>query len=98
MGQSQKVVVDDNTLIFNLFGQLKYGRGKRQLSYDAMFEALEELAQVVRDDMLDTADIYLPYLIGSDNAGGHWGVVSSMIRATLGTLPNNVYIVKLTGK
>ena len=64
-------------MVFNLYGQFKFGREKRQTDYDALRSALRMMA-VKLTDHKHTAKIGLSKL-GCNNAGGDWSIVSSII-------------------
>lgn len=63
------------SMVVNLYGQLKYGRGKRQLNYAALQNALSQWAY---DHCQDYIVIGIPYKIGCDRAGGDWEIVSEI--------------------
>lgn len=93
LGKVQSVQVSKNTHIFNIFGQQYYGSEKRYLSYDALDEALEQVANMIGDGS-NQIDIYMPYLLGCDRAGGSINIVSAILEERLGKLQNNIYAVK----
>lgn len=93
LGTVLPVQVDTNTHIFNLFGQLYYGHDKRYLSYDAICTALEQTAIMIGDSS-PNIEIYMPYLMGCDSAGGDWNIMNAIIENTIGKLNNKIHIVK----
>lgn len=76
LGTCQVVQTYDQS-VANLFGQNRYGRGKRQTDYKALRKSLEEL----RDNYPDQI-IGLPYGIGCGLAGGKWEIVKQLIEIT----------------
>lgn len=64
-------------MVFNLYGQFKFGFGKTQTDYVALRSALNSMAEKLVDHK-HTAKIGLSKL-GCGLAGGDWAVVSSMI-------------------
>lgn len=93
LGKVQSVQVEKNTHIFNIFGQQFYGSDKRYLSYDALTEGLEQVANMIGDGS-DKIDIYMPHILGCDRAGGNMNIVTAILEETLGQLSNNIYAVK----
>lgn len=72
--------------VANVFGQLSYAGSGVHTSYDALTKALTKL------NFINTRKlkIYVPYLLGSDLAGGHWPTVKSIIEETI---PNATIVV-----
>lgn len=69
--------------VFNLYGQLRYGRGK-QIDYGAYSSALSYMIQEIEELHPLTEDnhkkplVGFPYKIGSDRAGGDWEVIKEI--------------------
>lgn len=84
LGTFTKAIVENGELtVYNLYGQFGYGKrkqGLRDLKYDAIFEALDKMA----DDVVACGGktVGLP-LIGCGLAGGKWSIVEAMIEETL---------------
>ncbi|GED72872.1 Appr-1-p processing protein [Brevibacillus reuszeri] len=77
LGICQLVECAEGKTVANLFGQLKYGRGKEQYTdYAALEKALNELKNRARKA---NSSIALPFNIGCGLANGSWDVVSKMI-------------------
>jgi len=77
LGVCQLVESAKGKTIANLFGQLKYGRGKEQYTdYAALEGALIDLKNSA---MKTNSSIALPFNIGCGLANGSWDVVSKMI-------------------
>ncbi|MFP3389481.1 macro domain-containing protein [Brevibacillus sp. SIMBA_040] len=77
LGMCQLVECTNGKTVANLFGQLKYGRGKEQYTdYSALESALLELKNRA---MNINSSIALPFNIGCGLANGSWDVVSKMI-------------------
>jgi hypothetical protein len=93
LGMLQVVTVDENLAVCNLFGQLNFGREKRQLDYDALYRGLEYQANHAKQN--PNLEFYYPFKMGCDRAGGNLSIVESMINALFESLTNKVYIVVL---
>ena len=77
LGVCQLVESAKGKTVANLFGQLKYGRGKEQYTdYAALEGALIDLKNRA---MKTNSSIALPFNIGCGLANGSWDVVSKMI-------------------
>jgi O-acetyl-ADP-ribose deacetylase (regulator of RNase III) len=68
---------DGDKAIANLHAQDDYGRGRRQLDYEAFYKCLEEVKGMMLHKKYKT--VGFPYLIGSDRAGGDFRIVLAMI-------------------
>ena len=96
LGTFTKAIVEDGELtVYNLYGQYGYSKrdsGIRDLDYDAIFDALDAMA----DDVIACGGktVGLP-LIGCGLAGGKWSVVEAMIEETLVAKGLEVFIYKL---
>ncbi len=76
LGVAHKVQINDNLIIYNVFGQFMYGYDKKQYtSYDALKKAFEQIANEVPTDI----NISLPYNIGCCRGGGDWNIVVDLI-------------------
>ncbi|WP_312117643.1 macro domain-containing protein [Brevibacillus reuszeri] len=77
LGICQLIECAEGKTVANLFGQLKYGRGKEQYTdYAALEKALNELKNRATKT---NSSIALPFNIGCGLANGSWDVVSKMI-------------------
>ncbi len=68
--------------VYNMAAQLNYGRYGRHLNYGAFADCLHGVAREI--DSLDEVNrgmvnVYVPYKIGCDRAGGDWEVVKEML-------------------
>jgi len=80
LGTFSKATVDDNKLVYNLYGQFKADASSRQLDYQAFEDALKAMRQDLIDlGIYKTCKLGLPYKIGCGLAGGDWTVVSEII-------------------
>jgi O-acetyl-ADP-ribose deacetylase (regulator of RNase III) len=66
LGRIQLVQVADGLMVYNLFGQLNYGRGL-ETNYKMVECALADLA-----NQRSKMPVYFPYKIGCGLAGGDW--------------------------
>jgi O-acetyl-ADP-ribose deacetylase (regulator of RNase III) len=77
----------EDSFIFNLYGQVNYGREKRQLHYGLFAQALSDMRK-----MLVAGDtVGFPYLMGCDRAGGNWEVVMELIETFLSDCIVKIY-------
>lgn len=81
LGSCQVVAVDETKTKFvaNLCGQWNFGSdGKRYTSYDAIYNALEKLADYCVKKSIKS--VAFPYKMSSDRGGASWDVVFAMIQ------------------
>ena len=76
LGTTQVIKVNENKYVANLFGQFNYGRGKRQTSYEHLYQSLDILKQKAKKHNLTVA---LPHGLGCGLAGGDWDIVRELI-------------------
>jgi O-acetyl-ADP-ribose deacetylase (regulator of RNase III) len=83
--------------IYNLYGQNLFGKGTRQTNYDALYSALEGMANdLIENDMdLPLPSVGFPYLMGSFRGGGNWDIVSRLIEVAFDDYPNDVIVYRL---
>lgn len=76
--------------VFNMVAQDGYGKGIRRLNYGALADCLLHVAE----HRSYSGDIIgIPYLMGSDRAGGDWNIVLELVEYFLKDF--NVIIYKL---
>ena len=96
LGCCQMVYVDEerSRIVANLFGQERYGRGKRQTDYDALRKALHFLANndFVRKKPMS---IGFPCRLGCALGGGEWDIVLGIIEEEFNDYPGRVEIWEL---
>lgn len=83
------VTHSDDYRCFNLTAQQYYGSDKkRYISYKALCQCLMELSKwdFLLQDHFEEGElkIAIPYLMGSDRAGGDWSTVCEVLEAFLG--------------
>lgn len=89
--------------IFNLYGQNLYGKGTRQTNYEALYSALEKMANKLKpteqDKMMFDFDrsptVGFPYQMGSFRGGGSWDIVSRLIEVAFDGYGGDVIIYRL---
>jgi len=83
--------------IYNLYGQNLYGKGTRQTNYDALYSALEGMADdLIENDMdLPVPSVGFPYQMGSFRGGGNWDIVSRLIEVAFDDYANDVIVYRL---
>ena len=83
--------------IYNLYGQNLFGKGTRQTNYDALYSALEGMANdLMENDMdLPAPSVGFPYQMGSFRGGGSFDIVSRLIEVAFDDYPNDVIVYRL---
>jgi len=83
--------------IYNLYGQNLYGKGTRQTNYDALYSALEGMADdLIENDMdLPLPSVGFPFQMGSFRGGGNWDIVSRLIEVAFDDYANDVIVYRL---
>jgi len=77
IGKLQAVNVDGGKIVINLFGQYDYGYdGERYTSYDALYDGLEHIKKVAKENKLSVA---VPHSIGCGLGGANWSIVYKII-------------------
>ena len=93
LGEVSFAPVDDNKVIFNLYGQYRYGRDKRYTNYEAVFTGLERVREACKAANIKL--VLIPYKMSSNQAGGDWRVVETMIRVVFEKFDGDVKICNL---
>ena len=95
LGTFSWVKAKDGKYIYNLYGQADFGRGMRQLNYEAFYTGLESIKKHIEEHKLTT--LSLPFHCGADRAGGNWHIINAMIESLwLNDLTTTIYICKYT--
>lgn len=87
-------------VIFNLYGQERYGFSGRNTNYEGLFVALEKMRNLCErmrapcDVNQPAPTIGFPYQMGSYRGGGDWRIVERLIEVAFSGYPANVYCVK----
>lgn len=95
--------------IYNLYGQnlgTNHARYDRKTNYEALYSALESMADSLRNnkevdaykhpsDLRREPVVGFPYLMGSALGGGNWNIVQRLIEVAFDRYENDVIIVKL---
>jgi len=85
--------------ISNLYGQNLYGKGARQTNYEAIYAALEGMANALTSNALNQFDpnftVGFPYKMASDRGGARWEIIHEMIAVAFENYPGDVLIFKL---
>lgn len=79
LGAISKAKLDNNSYIFNLYTQYKYGLQTRHTMYDAVVSSLEQVERFM--SIFHCKSIGLPYKMGCNNGGGDWRVVLPIIES-----------------
>lgn len=93
LGEVSFAPIADDKVIFNLYGQYRYGRDKRYTNYEAVFSGLEKVRIACEAGGIE--EILIPYKMSSNQAGGDWRIVEMMIRVVFETFTGDVYICNL---
>lgn len=72
--------ITSTLFVVGVYGQDWYGTGQRQTKFGMLRNGLLQVADLSKDKNLPG---YLPYGLGCGLAGGHWPVVSVIIKAVL---------------
>lgn len=97
MGTFSGAKCKDGFIIYNIYAQFGYGRGMRQIQYDALSDALEKLKPfLLKAHAVNPVTFGIPYGFGSINAGGRWPIVQSIFETTFSDSPINLVIVRLS--
>ena len=88
---------DKKRLIFNLYGQFRYGKGRRFTDYDALEEAMNKMFKAVNlaEKKGFIVKLGLPYGIGAGNAGGEWDEIYKRIERASEAHGRDVYLYRL---
>lgn len=73
-------------IIFNLYGQVRYGRETRHLHYGLIARALNAMAYHCSNETVG-----FNYNMGCGNAGGDWTVVYELIEASFKSINVKIY-------
>jgi hypothetical protein len=95
LGIAQRVKVDSDIAVVNLFGQYDCGSGQRFTEYGSLGVALNEFASGLWEIGHETKDIYIPFKLGCDRGGGDWNIVYDMIKTLLDNDERTIYICSL---
>lgn len=80
LGNCQIIDVSPNTVVANLFGQYDYNRGTRRRLM-TKYTALEDAIKIaVTEAERRNLQLYIPYMMGCDRAGGSWDEVTIIIK------------------
>jgi O-acetyl-ADP-ribose deacetylase (regulator of RNase III) len=80
-------------LIYNVYGQHRYGTEKRHTSYDALVEGLARVQQDAQSNGLTKLGI--PYNMGCKLGGGEWQIVKSIVEVTFaGNICFDLYVCR----
>ncbi len=91
--------VKHKKFIFNLYGQMFYGRAKKKYTnddklYSALELMFEEIEKIQQQYPKFEPIIGFPYNMGCDRAGGDWETVEGLIRKASEKYNQDVYIYK----
>jgi O-acetyl-ADP-ribose deacetylase (regulator of RNase III) len=93
LGEVSFAPIGDNKVIFNLYGQYRYGHDKRYTDYEAVYSGLEKIKESCESAGIEL--ILIPYKMSSNLAGGDWRIVEKMIEVVFETFNGDVRICKL---
>jgi O-acetyl-ADP-ribose deacetylase (regulator of RNase III) len=92
MGGAQRVEINPNLSVVNLFGQFDIGTDYRRTEYGSIHQALKRVRYRYLNDKID---IYIPYKMGCDRGGGDWNIVYDIIKTLLDNDNRTIYICRL---
>lgn len=91
LGNTQFVTISETLRIANMLAQQSYGYdGARYTSYDAFYNCLVELKEIMIADNLST--VAFPYNIGCCRGGASWRVILAMIEDVFSNSNINIEI------
>lgn len=91
LGQCQICTTYDfNQFVANLFGQDEYGTDTRKTNYEALYNSLVTLKELVPTNSV----VAFPKNLGSQLAGGNWNIILTMITEVFKDTDISVYIVE----
>lgn len=94
LGCAQKVEVNENQKVVNLFGQFGYGYdGKCYTNYDAVILAIQNTASYCEKNGIKK--IALPWHMSCDRGGGNWEKIMEIIESSFKDLDIVIEIWKL---
>lgn len=78
LGEIQIVKVDEKIFVANMIGQhgIKSFDNQVPVRYDAIKSCLIKVADFSK---INQATIHVPYKMGSDRAGGEWGIIEDLL-------------------
>lgn len=83
-----KDIKGNEILIFNLYGQYKYGRDKLYTDYKAVESSLTDMRNFILDyityikeEINEDIKVGIPHKMGCMNAGGDWNLVKEIIES-----------------
>ena len=88
LGYDQYVRIDKNKCIVNLFGQDKYGYGKRQTNYIALVMAITNVLEHV------DVSIAIPYNMGCDRGGADWNKLYFILEVLAEDFEHDIVVYK----
>lgn len=100
LGQFSVAKLPNGKFIVNLYGQGLYGMDKRQLDYEAIYIALEELHRLLLEAK-EKGKIHvlgIPKLMGCYRAGGEWSIIMAMLNHIFLDSPIKLVIVEYIKK
>lgn len=86
------VPVTPSLYIANAITQLKFGTGKRQVNYEAVYNAFENVAEKVKNTFNGEMHVHYP-MIGAGLGGGNWDIINEIIFHNLKGIPNTLWVL-----
>jgi hypothetical protein len=91
-GAFSNAIAANGKIIYNLYGQYKYGTTIRNVNYEALYTSLDLANKDMIQRNIKTAA--LPYNMGCGLAGGNWIIVNAIIEAVFKDSPIQLTICK----
>lgn len=98
LGQFSFVMSEDKKrIIFNLYGQFRYGYGKNFTDSKALKNSMEKMFQAVKiaESKGFPIKLGMPYKIGCGRAGGNWEDIYGIIEELSNKYERNVYLYEI---
>ena len=88
LGYAHLVRINESKCIVNLFGQDRYGYGKRQTNYIALVKAIVDIINYA------DSDIAIPYNMGCDRGGADWNKIYFILEVLAEDFKHDIVIYK----
>jgi hypothetical protein len=86
LGRAYNVPASKDLMIWNAITQGNFGRGQRQVSYDAIATCFEEVNDFIKADIEADVEysheVHIP-MIGAARGGGNWEIIREIIEQTM---------------
>lgn len=85
---------ENDVVVFNLYGQYNYGRGK-QTNYKAFEQGLRMILINLVNDFEKNMKIGMPFGVGCGLAGGEWDIIKEIIERLSNKYEVTIFLYKI---